>query len=79
MGRFQGAPNVKRIVFLGGWAYSTKPDTYQIIRSAIINRNTFATNLGQFAKDEDIDGIDIDWEYPGVSSNTFSLGRSHSL
>ncbi|KAJ4157870.1 hypothetical protein NW754_009520 [Fusarium falciforme] len=59
--------NVKRIVSLGGWADSTEPDKYNIIRSAIIqNRETFAANLAQFVKDEDIDGIDIDWEYPGA-------------
>jgi GH18 family chitinase len=38
------------------------------MRSAIINnRETFATNLAKFADEEGIDGIDIDWEYPGVS------------
>lgn len=28
----------------------------------------FATNLAQFAKDEGLDGIDMDWEYPGVNT-----------
>ncbi|KAI8722844.1 Chitinase [Fusarium sp. LHS14.1] len=57
----------KRIVSLGGWADSTEPDKYNIIRSAIIqNRETFASNLAQCVKDEGIDGIDIDWEYPGA-------------
>ncbi|KAL6351717.1 hypothetical protein LRP88_15008 [Fusarium phalaenopsidis] len=59
--------NIKRIVSVGGWADSTEPDKYNIIRSAIIqNREAFASNLAQFVKDEDIDGIDIDWEYPGA-------------
>jgi len=59
--------NVKRIVSFGGWAYSTEPATYNIIRQAIIaNRETFATNVAQFINDEKIDGVDIDWEYPGV-------------
>lgn len=58
---FKALRNVKRIVSLGGWAYSTEPDTYHIIRSAIINnRNTFATNIADFAKNEGINGIDID-------------------
>ncbi|KAK2616535.1 hypothetical protein QQS21_000578 [Conoideocrella luteorostrata] len=65
---FKELTGVKKILSFGGWAYSTEPATYNIIRSAIIdNRNTFAANLAKFAKDEGFDGIDIDWEYPGVS------------
>jgi hypothetical protein len=64
---FKKLPNMKRIVSLGGWAYSTEPATYNIIRQAIINnRDTFAANLAKFVQDEKIDGIDIDWEYPGA-------------
>jgi hypothetical protein len=69
---FKKLPNVKRILSLGGWAYSTEPATYGIIRDAIINnRQVFASNLAQFVKDEGIDGVDIDWEYPGVSTLIF--------
>ncbi|KAK3986114.1 hypothetical protein QBC44DRAFT_373421 [Cladorrhinum sp. PSN332] len=64
---FKALPNTKRIVSFGGWAYSTEAATYQIIRQAIIdNRETFAENLARFVRDEGIDGIDIDWEYPGA-------------
>ncbi len=64
---FKGLRGVKRIVAFGGWAYSTEAATYNIIRRAIIdNRATFATNIAQFLKDEGLDGVDIDWEYPGV-------------
>ncbi|KAM7198915.1 carbohydrate-binding module family 24 protein [Naviculisporaceae sp. PSN 640] len=64
---FKKLTGVKKILSLGGWAYSTEPATYNIIRQAILqNRETFATNLAQFAKDEGLDGIDIDWEYPGA-------------
>lgn len=66
---FKKLEGVKKILSLGGWAYSTEPATYNIIRQAILqNRDQFATNLAQFAKDEGLDGIDIDWEYPGVST-----------
>jgi LysM repeat protein len=59
--------SIKRIVSFGGWALSTDPASYNIIRQAIINNcETFATNLAQFAEDEGLDGIDIDWEYPGA-------------
>lgn len=68
---------VKRIVSFGGWADSTEPATYNIIRSAIINNgNTFANNLAQFVKDEGIDGVDIDWEYPGVSGSFGALSET---
>ncbi|KAI4696564.1 uncharacterized protein J4E88_000741 [Alternaria novae-zelandiae] len=64
---FKELRNVKRIVSFGGWAASTEPATYNIIRGAIIDhRDEFARNLAQFAKVEGIDGIDIDWEYPGA-------------
>jgi GH18 family chitinase len=32
-------------------------------------RTTFATNVAKFVKDEGIDGVDFDWEYPGVCRN----------
>ncbi|KAH8692466.1 glycoside hydrolase family 18 protein [Phaeosphaeriaceae sp. PMI808] len=64
---FKALKNVKRIVSFGGWAYSTENPGALILRQAIIaNRNIFADNLAQFAQDEGIDGIDIDWEYPGA-------------
>ncbi|KAF2729337.1 glycoside hydrolase family 18 protein [Polyplosphaeria fusca] len=44
-----------------------KAATYNIIRTAIINnRDTFASNIAKFLNDEGIDGVDIDWEYPGA-------------
>jgi hypothetical protein len=64
---FKSLP-VKRIVSFGGWAHSTEPATFKIIRTAINdNYEVFTSNLAQFAKDEGIDVVDIDWEYPGVS------------
>jgi hypothetical protein len=64
---FKALRNVKRIVSFGGWAYSTEAATYNIIKSAIVrNGDAFVKNLAQFVRDEGIDGIDIDWEYPGV-------------
>ncbi|KAL8413204.1 hypothetical protein RB594_004724 [Gaeumannomyces avenae] len=59
----------KKVISFGGWGYSTEPGTYDILRQATLpaNRNTFATNVAKFLKDEDLDGADFDWEYP---SNT---------
>jgi hypothetical protein len=73
---FKALPNMKRIVAFGGWAYSTEPATFNIIRQAILtNGEAFATNIAKFLNDEDIDGVDIDWEYPGVSF--FSSVQTH--
>ncbi|KFY08962.1 hypothetical protein V492_05773 [Pseudogymnoascus sp. VKM F-4246] len=60
-GQFKNLTNVKRIASFGGWAYSTEPATYNILRSAIIdNADTFTTNLVQFVEDEGIDDILVD-------------------
>jgi len=63
---------LKRIISFGGWGYSTEPGTYDILRQAMspANRNTFATNIAKFLTDEGIDGVDFDWEYPGVSNDS---------
>jgi chitinase len=62
------ALDVKRIVSLGGWGYSTDQSTYDKLREAMSpdNRETFAKNIIQFLEDEGLDGVDFDWEYPGV-------------
>ena len=65
---FKALKGVKRIVAFGGWAYSTEKATYNIIRAAILqNTVVFADNIAKFLVDEGLDGVDIDWEYPGVS------------
>jgi len=58
---------MNRVVSFGGWAYSTEPAIYKILRDAVLlNSETFATNIAKFLVDEDLDGVDIDWEYPGA-------------
>ncbi|KAJ7132986.1 glycoside hydrolase superfamily [Mycena filopes] len=65
---FVGLTGIKRVASFGGWAMSTDPATYTIFRNAVsssANRQTFASNLATFVKKYGLDGIDIDWEYPG--------------
>ncbi|KAK3934563.1 putative glycoside hydrolase [Diplogelasinospora grovesii] len=64
---FQRLTNVKRILSFGGWAFSTGLDTYNIFRTGVTsaNRLTMATKIANFIKDNSLDGVDIDWEYPG--------------
>lgn len=66
---FQGMKGIKKIISFGGWDFSTMPGTYSILREAVkpFNRETFKNNLIAFMNEHDLDGMDLDWEYPGVS------------
>ncbi|KAM3422336.1 hypothetical protein BST61_g2695 [Cercospora zeina] len=62
---FKSMTYVKRVVSFGGWAYSTEPDTYNIIRQAIlVNYEAFTDNIVRFIEDNNLQ-VDIDWEYLG--------------
>lgn len=65
---FKGMTGVKRIISFGGWDFSILPGTFQILREAVLsaNREKFKNNLIAFVNEHDLDGIDLDWEYPGV-------------
>ena len=65
---FMSLNEVKRIVSFGGWGFSTNSTTYEILRSAMgpDNRDVFVANIVAFVERTGVDGVDIDWEYPGV-------------
>jgi GH18 family chitinase len=62
--------NVKRMLSFGGWPFSTDASTYSIFRNGVTaaNRMTMATNIANFINQNNLDGVDIDWEYPGVGA-----------
>ncbi|KAL4789112.1 chitinase [Aspergillus venezuelensis] len=57
-----------RILSFGGWAFSTEADTYMILRNGVKpeNRLTMATKIADSIKEHNLDGVGIDWEYPGA-------------
>ncbi|KAL4935175.1 hypothetical protein BDV06DRAFT_234584 [Aspergillus oleicola] len=67
-GEFKKITGAKRILSFGGWAFSTVAATYKIFRDGVTpaNRLTMATKIADFIKEHDLDGVDIDWEYPGA-------------
>ena len=65
---FVGISNSARVASFGGWDFSTFPATYNIFRTGVqaANAQNFANNLIGFLNQYNLDGIDIDWEYPGA-------------
>ncbi|EXM30032.1 hypothetical protein FOTG_05063 [Fusarium oxysporum f. sp. vasinfectum 25433] len=66
--KFKKLKGPKRILAFGGWVDSTHPTKYHILRNAVKmeNRLQVAKNIAAFIKKHDLDGVDIDWEYPGA-------------
>jgi GH18 family chitinase len=60
--------NQGKVLSFGGWSFSTDLDSYAIFRKGVTDaqRSQFATNVVQFATDNNLDGLDFDWEYPGA-------------
>jgi GH18 family chitinase len=63
--RIQGP---KRILSFGGWAFSNDDATYRIFREAVTPayRVKAAKSIADFIIKHELDGVDIDWEYPGA-------------
>lgn len=66
--QFKKIGGPKRILSFGGWDFSALPATYMIFRNAVLeaNRLKAATNIANFIIKHNLDGVDIDWEYPGA-------------
>jgi hypothetical protein len=65
--------NAIRVLAFGGWAFSTDPTTYYRFRDAVspAYRDIFSTNVANFIALHGMDGVDFDWEYPGVRFTIF--------
>lgn len=67
--QFKAVQGPKRIISFGGWEFSTGPDTYTIFRDGVRggNRHKLSQNIANFVNAHGLDGVDIDWEYPGAT------------
>lgn len=67
---FVSAQNFPRkILAFGGWAFSNEGEGAGRLREAVssANRHEFSTRVVDFALENDLDGLDFDWEYPGAT------------
>ncbi|WP_109487857.1 glycoside hydrolase family 18 protein [Occallatibacter savannae] len=56
-------PNLTLLVSVGGWLWSTNFSDVALTRES---RAVFEDSVMQFLTRYDLDGLDIDWEYPGM-------------
>lgn len=69
------ANNVQVLIAVGGWSYKGIPldAAFEKIASSDENREKFVTNVIHFVNEYNLDGVEIDWEYPdpGLSSQNY--------
>jgi hypothetical protein len=65
--------DISALLLLEDGAFSTEARTAHIFRNGVKpgNRERLAASLVNFVLQNDLDGIDFDWEYPGVPDMTW--------
>lgn len=67
--------STKVVLSVGGWTGSAH---FSDAVKTASNRETFATNLAALVTKYDLDGIDLDWEYPGTAGATDDYAAADS-
>lgn len=67
------AANVKVCIAIGGWN-DGDDSNFEVFAASQAYRTAFTVNVLEFIKTYNLDGVDIDWEYPnpGTSANNFA-------
>ncbi|RPA79579.1 glycoside hydrolase [Ascobolus immersus RN42] len=76
-------PDLKVLIAIGGWTFNdpgqpTQPVFSDLARSEE-NQRKFFRSLITFMATYDLDGVDLDWEYPGPDSITDRGGREEDF
>ena len=58
----QKNPNLKILVAIGGWTFGVK--LFSEMASTRKHREVFIKSVIRFVRKHDLDGVDLDWEYP---------------
>jgi GH18 family chitinase len=67
---------VKVLISIGGWTYS---DVFPTLAANPAARRKFAASCAQLVTKYGIEGIDIDWEYPGYEKHNGSKSDTHNF
>lgn len=59
-------PNLSHLVSIGGWNEGS--DKYSAMVSSASNRKIFVKSVLDFLQKYDLDGLDLDWEYPSMQA-----------
>jgi len=59
-------PHLRVLVSVGGWTWS---NGFSDAALTAASRRVFVTSAVEFVRRHDLDGVDVDWEYPGLRGN----------
>lgn len=65
-------PHLKMLVSVGGWSWSKN---FSNMAADEITRRAFANSAVAFLREYDLDGLDIDWEYPVEGGESYNIHR----
>lgn len=68
---------VKVTIAIGGWSYKNIPldPNFEKLASSEDTRKLFIKNVVEFAKEYDLDGVELDWEYPDPGESALNYEK----
>ena len=71
-------PSLTVLVSVGGWLWS---DKFSDVSLTVDSRRVFISSVMEFLRKYSLDGLDIDWEYPGLpgAGHTFRAEDKHNF